>query len=170
MSGQKAIVGVFSYLDDTLKAIRKAKEANLDYRVYSPTLRHEIEEATMPQKSPVRRFTLVGGVTGLTCGFTLAIVCALDWPLRVSAKSIVSPPGFFVIGYECTILFGALATLLALLHFCRLPNILRKVGFDPRFSNDKFGVVIGCESNQVDEVKQKLIDSGADEVQVRDGL
>ena len=170
MKGQKAIVGVFTYLDDALKAVSHAKEAKLDYRVYSPTLRHEIEDATFPEKSNVRRFTLIGGILGCTFGWTLAILCSLDWPLRVSAKDIVSPPGFFVIGYECTILFGALATLLALLHYCRLPDILRKVGYDPRFTNDKFGVVIGCESNQVDSVKQGLIDAGADEVDVREGL
>jgi Protein of unknown function (DUF3341) len=170
MNGPKAIVGVFSYLDDVLKAVASAKASKLDYRVYSPTLRHEIEEATFPEKSPVRRFTLIGGATGCTFGFALAILCSLDWPIRVSAKDIVSPPGFFVIGYECTILFGALATLAAILLLCGLPNILRKVGYDPRFTYDKFGVVVGCEANQIDEVKKKLLDAGADEVQVRDGL
>ena len=170
MKGYKAIVGVFSFMDDAIKAVRTAKEMKLDYRVYSPTLRHEIEEETMPEKSHVRRFTLVGGMVGCTFGFALAILCSLDWPLRVSAKDIVSPPGFFVIGYECTILFGALATLLALMHYCRLPDILRKVGYDPRFTYDKFGVVVGCDTEQVDEVRQKLLDAGAEEVEVKEGL
>lgn len=170
MKGYKAIVGVFSYLDDALKAVASAKEMKLDYRVYAPTMRHEVEDATFPEKSPVRRFTLAGGILGCTFGFTLAILCSLDWPLRVSAKDIVSIPGFFVIGYECTILFGALATLFSMLHFCRLPDILRKVGYDPRFTYDKFGVVIGCDENQVDEVKKSLADAGADEVEVREGL
>ena len=90
--------------------------------------------------------------------------------MRVSAKDVVSIPGFVVIGYECTILFGAIATLLGLLHFCRLPDILRKVGYDPRFSDDKFGVVVGCEGGQVDEVMADLKRAGAEEVEVRDGL
>lgn len=170
MKGYKAIVGIFSYLDDALKAVDSAKSLKLDYRVYSPTLRHEIEDSTFPEKSPVRRFTMVGAVTGCTFGFALAILCSLDWPLRVSAKDIVSVPGFFVIGYECTILFGGIATLIALLHFCKLPDILRKVGYDPRFTDDKFGVVIGCDSSQVDEVQQKLKAAGAEEVEVREGL
>jgi hypothetical protein len=170
MKGYKAIVGIFSYLDDALKAVESAKAMKLDYRVYAPTLRHEIEDSTMPAKSPVRRFTLGGAITGCTFGFSLAILCSLDWPLRVSAKDIVSVPGFFVIGYECTILFGALATLGALLHFCKLPDILRKVGYDPRFTDDKFGVVVGCESSQSDEVQKKLKAAGAEEVEVKDGL
>lgn len=170
MHTYRAIVGVFGYLDDLIKAVEVIKSEKLDYRIYSPTLRHEIEHATFPEKSNVRRFTLGGAITGCTFGFTLAILCSLDWPLRVSAKDIVSVPGFFVIGYECTILFGAIATLLALLHYCRLPNILRKVGYDARFSYDKFGLVVGCGSNQAEEVKSKLLALGAEEVEVRDGL
>lgn len=170
MQGAKAIVGVFSYLDDTLNAVRAAKQSNLDYRVYSPVPNHELEEETFPQKSPVRIITIIGALTGLTFGFALAILCSLDWPLRVSAKDIVSVPGFVVIGYECTILFGAIFNLLAMFHFCRIPDILRKIGYDPRFSGDKFGVVIGCQSGQVDEVKEKLLQAGAEEVQVREGL
>lgn len=170
MRGNKVVVGVFTFLDDTLKAIKTVKESNLDYRVYSPVPRHEIEEATMPKKSPVRFFTLIGGMTGLTFGYSLAIWTSLDYPMRVSAKDVVSPPGFFPVGYECTILFGALCTLFALLYFCKIPDLMRKVGFDPRFSLDKFGVVVGCDGREVDRIKAKLVASGAEEVQVRDGL
>ena len=170
MKGTKAVVGIFSYLDDTIGAIKTVQAANLDYRVYSPFANHEIEEATSHTKSPVRRVSLTGAIAGLCGGFALAILCSLDWPLRVSAKDIVSIPGFVVIGYECTILFGAVATLLAMFHFCRIPDILRKVGYDPRFTNDKFGVVVGCESAQVDEVMAQLKSAGAEEVEVRDGM
>jgi hypothetical protein len=170
MKGTKAVVGIFSYLDDTIGAIKKVQAANLDYRVYSPFANHEIEEATSHTKSNVRIVSLVGAIVGLCAGFSLAILCSLDWPMRVSAKDIISIPGFVVIGYECTILFGAVATLLAMFHFCRIPDILRKVGYDPRFTNDKFGVVVGCDSAQVDEVMAQLKSAGADEVEVRDGI
>lgn len=170
MRGSLVVVGVFTYLDDTLKAITKIKDAKLDYLVYSPTSQPEIEDIAIPEKSPVRRFTLTGGITGLTCGYALAILCSMDYPLRVSAKDVISPPGFFVIGYECTILFAAIATFLALLHFCRIPDVFRKAGFDPRFTQDKFGVAVGCERNDVEKVKAQLQGAGADEVEVRDGL
>ncbi len=170
MRGNKAVVGIYTYLDDALNTVRRAQAAELDYRVYSPTIIHEIEDVAMPGKSPVRFFTFTGGLIGCISGFALAVWCSLDWPLRVSAKDIVSPPGFVVIGYECTILFGALSTLLALLHFCRLPDVLRKVGYDPRFSEDKFGVVVGCQSSQVDDVKRAMEECGADEVNVKDSL
>lgn len=170
MKGNRAVVGIFKYLDDCLKGIDSAKRLELDCRVYSPVPCHELEHACAPERSPVRFINGVGAVTGLVAGFALAILCSLDWPLRVSAKDIVSIPGFVVIGYECTILFGALATLGALFHFCRLPDPFRKIGYDPRFTDDKFGVVVGCEKDDIEQVKSELLAAGAEEVQVRDGL
>jgi molybdopterin-containing oxidoreductase family membrane subunit len=170
MSSYKAVVGIFDYLDDTLTAIKAAKDGSYDYRVYSPVPRPEIEEATLPGKSNVRLFTMTGAITGCCFGFALSILCSLDYPMRVSAKDIISVPAFFVPGYECTILFGGLATLAGLLYFCKIPDLLRKVGYDPRFSDDKFGVVVGCNGEQVEDVKNALTKSGAIEVQVREGL
>jgi molybdopterin-containing oxidoreductase family membrane subunit len=170
MKGTKAVVGVFSFFDDTLKAIENAKAGSYEYRVYSPFANHHIEDATLPGKSPIRFVTATGAVIGLISGFSLAILCSMDWPMRTSAKDVVSVPAFVVIGYECTILFGAIATLLAMFHFCRLPDILRKVGYDPRFSDDKFGVVVSCGGEEVDTVVESLKRAGADEVEVRDAL
>lgn len=170
MSSAKVVVGVYSYIDDLLKGIKKVQEQNLEYKVYSPVPNHEIEEATLPGKSPVRFVTGTGAITGLIFGFSLAILCSLDYPMRVSAKDIVSIPGFVVIGYECTILLGGIFTLLALLHFCRIPDLFRKPGYDPRFSDDKFGVVVDCDRNTVDKIKAVLNESGAEEVRVEEGL
>jgi len=166
----RAVVGVFTYMDDALEAVKKVKSKNLDYRMYSPVPRHEIEEVTYPEKSSVRRFSLIGAVTGCTCGFALAILCSLDWPMRTSAKNIVSIPAFFVPGYEWTILFGGLSTMLAILILCRLPSVVRAAGYDPRFSDYKFGVVVACASGEVDGIRQSLYEAGADEVDVRDSL
>jgi hypothetical protein len=170
MSNARAVVGVFTYLDDIISAIEKVKNKGASYRVYAPTFVHELDEHIDETRSPVALMTATGGVLGLAGGFALAILCGLDWPLRVSAKEIVAVPGYFVIGYECTILIGAIATLLGLLHFCRLPDIVRKVGYDPRFSLDKFGLVIDCASSEVADMSQLLADSGADEVKEEDGL
>lgn len=166
----KAVVGVFEFMDDITKAVASVKEANFEFKVYSPFASHEIEDAAMPGKSPVRFFTAVGGLTGLTFGFSLAILTALDYPLRVSAKDIISVPGFVVIGYECTILFGALCTLLGIFSLCKLPNLFRTPGYDPRFSDNKFGLVVGCSADQVKDVESSLRRFGAEDVEVRDGL
>lgn len=170
MKGSKAIVGVFSYLDDTIKAVDSAKDAGMEYLVYSPVPNHYLEHATTHGRSPIRFVTASAAVMGLVFGFALAILCSLDYPLRTSAKDIVSIPGFVVIGYECTILFGAVFTLKSLLLFCGIPDVFRKVGYDPRFSDDKFGVVIGCDPKDIDKVSGVLKGAGAEEVEVKDGL
>jgi hypothetical protein len=169
-SSTRAVVGIFTYMDDALEAVKKVKAANHEYRMYSPVPRHEIEEVTYPEKSPVRLVSLASAITGCICGWSLAILCSLDWPMRTSAKNISSIPAFFVPGYEWTILFGGLGTLAAIFVFCKIPNVLRTAGYDPRFSHDKFGVVVACAGNQVDDVKKRMMDSGADEVDVRESL
>jgi hypothetical protein len=169
-SSTRAVVGIFTYMDDALEAVKKVKAGNHEYRMYSPVPRHEIEEVTYPEKSPVRIVSLVCAITGCICGWSLAILCSLDWPMRTSAKNIASIPAFFVPGYEWTILFGGLGTLAAIFVFCKIPNVLRTAGYDPRFSHDKFGVVVACAGNQVDDVKKRMMDSGADEVDVRESL
>lgn len=167
----KAVVGVFSYVDDAAHAIREAQSRDWEYRVYAPCPVHELEELTFgAQRSPVRMFTLTGGILGLIGGFGLAILTNLDWPLRTSAKPIVSIPAFVPVGYECTILLAALCTFGAMALFCRLPYLFRKMGYDPRFSDDKFGVVIACASGDEAEVEGVLKGSGADEVSVKDAL
>lgn len=170
MSMTRAVVGVFTYLDEAVAAAKHARTQKLDVRMYSPTPHPLIEEALRPERSNVRMFSLTGALTGMTFGFFLAIWTSLDWPLRVSAKMVNAPPSFVVVGYECTILFGALATLVGMFHFARLPDVLRKVGYDPRFSEDKFGVVVGCSSQEVDSVRNALQAAGAEEVQVREAL
>ena len=171
MKGNKVVVGVFTYLDDALKVIKEVRDADYEVKTYAPTYIHELDQAvTGMSLSPIRKITGSGAIVGIVSGFALAILCALDWPLRTSAKEIMSIPGFVVIGYECTILFGAIFTLLGLMHLCRLPALLRQVGYDPRFSDDKIGVVVGCDEAEVEKIREKMAAVGADEVQVRDGI
>lgn len=170
MKGNKAVTGVFGFLDDTLKCLERIKQRGLDFRAYSPFGCPEMDQAADPARSNVRMFTMCAAIFGCCFGFGLAILCSMDWPMRVSAKDVVSVPAFVVIGYECTILIGGLFTLLGLLHFCRIPDILRKVGYHPKFSDDKFGLVVGCGHDEVEEVKKTLLACGAEEVLVSDGL
>lgn len=65
----------------------------------------------------MRFVTATGALIGMCFGFGLAILCSMDSATRVSAKDVVAIPGFVVVGYECTILFGGLATLFGMLFF-----------------------------------------------------
>ena len=84
-----------------------------DLVVYSAAPNHEIEEALEQPVSPVRLFTLIGGLTGCAAGFAMTIWMSLDWPLLVGGKPIASIPPYVVIAFELTILMGALSTVAA---------------------------------------------------------
>lgn len=172
MSANKAVVGTFEYMDDAIGAMELAKSGGYNYKVYSPVPNHHLDHHWSPDRSPVRFLSLIGGVSGLVFGFALAIMCSLDYPLRTSAKDIVSVPAFVVIGYECTILFTALFTLVAVGLFGKLyQNLLvRQVGYSPRFSNDRFGVVVSCKPEDLDRVRQSMADAGAEDVEVQEAL
>ena len=170
MSANKAVTGIFEYLDDALHVVEEAKRSGKQFKVYSPCPLHEISHAASPKRSPIAIFSGLGAITGTTFGFSLAILTALDWPIRVSAKPIVSVPAFIPVGYETTILLGAITTLVIMFHFCKLPDIFRAPGYHPRFSQDRFGVVVFCEHTEADQITDTLKKFGAEEVNITDGL
>jgi hypothetical protein len=115
----------------------------------------------------VRLFTLIGGLTGVVSGFALTIWMSNDWPVMIGGKPFSSIPIYTVIGFELTILFGGLATLLGLLAIGRLPyGSFGKsdIGYDTRFSGEEFGLVVGCRERDVAEVDALLRAHQAKEV------
>src|SRR4030095_12016128 len=104
--------------------------------VYSAPPNHEIEEALDQGVSPVRLFTLIGGLTGCAAGFGMTIWMSYDWPVLVGAKPIASTRPYVVIAFELTILLGALSTVAAVGLFSVLLG-KRGVAYDPRFSDDQ---------------------------------
>ena len=114
--------------------------------------------------SPVRLFTLIGGLTGVITGFALTIWMANDWQIMLGGKPFSSIPPYVIIGFELTILFGGILTILGLIGFGGLyPRKLDK-HYSPRFSAEEFGVVVECKDRDVAEVQELMRDNGATEV------
>ena len=138
------VLGVFAHVDTATRAIRELRARGVRAIVaYSPVPLDEFEEALTGHglpRSPVRLFTLVGALIGLTSGFALTIWTALKWNLITGGKPVVSIPPFVVIAFELTILLGGLCTLLGLLVTARLPSLKLAPQYDTRFSVDRFGV------------------------------
>ncbi len=159
------VVGVFGFLDDAVAALAELKRRGCtQLTVYSPVPRHELDAVLAKKESPVRLFTLIGGLTGVSFGFYYAIATSLDWPLVVGGKPIVSIPPFIVIGFETTILIGALVTVAGMLLNARLPRLGRAPGYDPRFSSDKIGIVAFGGPALIDEAREVMRAAGAEEV------
>jgi hypothetical protein len=161
------VLGVFAHVDTTLDAIRKLRARGFsDLTVYTPVPVEEIEEEIEKVRplSGVRLFTLTGALTGTATGFFLTIWSSLKWELITGGKAPVSFPPFVVIAFELTILFGGLATLVAMLVLGKLPKTKPSATYDPRFTLDRFGVAVACPPETADQVGSLLTGAGAEEV------
>lgn len=158
------ILGVFSHMDTLIDAIKYYKaNGREDLKVFSPAPLHQVEHALDEKVSPVRLFTLLGGLTGCTFGYLLTSYASLDWILPTSGKPVVSPVAFTVIAFELTILFGSLFTLFGIIFFAKLFR-KRKTIYDDRFTDDKFGIFIPCSESEAEALSAEMRSQGAEEV------
>jgi hypothetical protein len=161
------VLGVFPHLDTATHAIERLRAEGFPLTVYSPTPRHEIEEALEAPESAVRIFTLTGAFLGAGAGAALAVWASLDWPLIVGGKEIVALPAFSVIIFEVTILLGALSTVAGLFLTGRLPRIgPPEALYHPSFTSGRFGVFAHVGSDRFDSVGDIMRESGSEEVLV----
>jgi hypothetical protein len=158
------VLAAFVHLDSAADAIRALRaRGHRDLVVYTSSPNHEIEEALEHKVSPVRLFTLVGGLTGCAAGFGMTIWMSYDWPTLVGGKTIGSIPPYVVIAFELTILLGALSTVAAVALFSVLMG-KRGVAFDPRFTDDMIGIFVPTRPEQVKPTEDLLRTAGAVEV------
>ncbi len=158
------VIASFIHVDGAVDAIRALRAKG--YRnlvVHTPAPNHEIEEALEHRVSPVRLFTLIGGLTGCAAGFAMTIWMSYDWPVVVGGKTIASIPPYVVIAFELTILMGALSTVAAVAIFSVLMG-KRGTPYDPRFSDDAIGIFVPTTPDQLGPIEQLLRSAGAVEV------
>lgn len=132
---------------------------------FSPLPDARIQTASAAPPSPVRAFTLAGGVLGCASGLALTIWTSLSWPLMTGGKPIVSLPPFLIIAFELTILFGALLALVGFLIQARLPRGTA-AAYDPRFSEDRYGVLVTASADEAAPARELLGAAGAEEVRL----
>ena len=177
MTATETVLGVFAHVDTTVHALEELRAKGYhDLDVYMPVPIHEIEEVLERDRpvSRVRLFTLFGGLTGIVSAFTITIWTSLSWGLMTGGKwlqfaptggiSGASYPPFFIIAFEMMVLFGGVATLIGLVTLARLPRFRQTPTFDPRFTNDRFGVAVHCAAERGVSVREILQRSGAEEV------
>lgn len=159
------ILAVYQHVDAASHAIRQLKESGYkDFTVYTPVPNHEIADAIGHRVSPVRLWTLLGGLFGCFIGFAITLWMSYDYPVVVGGKPLGSIPPYVVIAFELTILFGAMATIVGLLfHTWR---DAKPAAYDPRFSDDHIGIFVPCPVERRLSVEQVLKTAGAVEVRV----
>jgi hypothetical protein len=159
-----ALMGIFIYLDDLLAAIKVLDGKGGDLTVYSPAAHGEIKEALRQKSSPVRYYTFFGGLFGIISGFSLAIYTVWQWKFVVSGKPIIPWIPFVIIGFEFLILLGVLTSFAGMLIHSRLPRRRLPGYYDPRFSDNRFGLIIAYHSNDREKIAGLLQKAGAEEI------
>ncbi len=162
------ILAAYRHIDSATEAIGALKKNGYDdFTVYSPTPNEEIFEAVAHRVSPVRLWTLFGGLAGLWAGYAMTMWMSYDYPTVVGGKPVGSVIPYIVIMFELTILFGALSTLAGLAFHAWRTN--QRGPFDRRFTDDHIGIFVPCPVERRSAVEQLLTAAGATEVKVETG-
>ena len=116
MQQKTAIYGLMAEFDDPTALVAAARRTQAEgYRRYdwsSPFPIHELFDAMDCHDRRVARYVLLGGIVGLLTGFGLqSWVSAVDYPLIVAGRPLISWPMFIPVTFELTILFAALSAM-----------------------------------------------------------
>ena len=161
----EGLLAAYRHIDAASDAVRDLKRQGYDgFTVYSPAPVHELLDAVDHKVSPVRLWTLFGGLAGCAAGFGMTIWMSLDYPTVVGGKPLASIIPYVVIGFELTILIGALSTLAGLAFHAWRTN--QKAPYDGRFSDDHIGIFVPCTAERRSAVEELLRSAGATEVKV----
>jgi len=161
----QGVLAAFAEIDSAVEAIHDLRKKNFsDITVFTPTPRHEFEEALDPPTSGVRKFTLIGGLLGVTFGYWIAIWISDYWPLVVGGKPVASWVPYTIIGFEIMVLFGSLSTVFGMFALSRIPRLTMTVGYDPRFSHGDYGIWVVARPDRAAEAATVLRAHGALEV------
>jgi hypothetical protein len=161
----QGMLGAFKEIDAAVHAIEALKKDRTgDISVFTPTPRHELAHAVDGPVSPVRKFTLAGGLFGAVAGYWIAIWCSEYWPLVVGGKAIATWIPYTVFSFELMVLIGGLSTVAGLFNCAGIPRVTMTVGYDGRFSHDEYGVWVRCAPEKLKDAEAILRRCGAVEV------
>jgi hypothetical protein len=165
MQREQQLLAIFVYVDDLLAALRRLKEMQCSIRtVFSPLRLREVQEILGAKPSIVRLITLVGGIAGGLGFVGLAVYAHLSFKLITSGKPVLPWIAWVIVCFEGTILLSVTFSVVAWILKGRLPRVRLATGYDSRFSNDRFGILVDMAGADREEIIQLLEKAGAEEV------
>lgn len=122
------------------------------------------------KESRLPLLVLIAGITGACCGFGLeAFTAAIDYPINIGGRPLVSVPSFIPVTFELTVLFAALTSAFGMIALNGLPRPYHPVFNVDRFkaaSIDSFFICVEAKDPQFEKGKTAafLKSAGAKEV------
>ncbi len=162
------MAGIFLDEHQVVEAARKVREAGFTkFDAISPYPLHGIEEAIGIKRSVIPYISFGAAAVGLAAGLWLTWwTSVVSWPINVGGKPFFSLPAFIPIMFELTILFSALASVSALVYYCKLPQFDPPV-IDPDLTSHKFAIFIPLNDTGYDESKISSMLSSLGAVEVK---
>lgn len=169
---------VVSFADErgllgAVRHLRAAGQPILDVRAPYPV--HGLPEAQGVAPTRLPWVLLFGGLAGLAVGLGLqAWTSAVDWPLNVGGKPLLSWPAFVPVAFELTVLFGGLISVAAFLLADRRREAAPRSRDGARATDDRFLLTLSPKDATYDAatIGRSFLDRfgavGAEEVVVED--
>lgn len=138
MSTRPPLHGILAEFSDPTKlvqaihAVRRAGYRQLD--AYTPFPVEAVFEALDLHRNILPVLVFFGGLTGAIAGFSLEVwTSAIDYPINVGGRPLISLPAFIPVIFECTILFAALTAVFGMIALNGLP-----LPYHPVFNVERF--------------------------------
>lgn len=165
MADTARVVAEFDSFDSFEHALRKIKEARVTgYQAYGPINLVDVEDLMPQQWSPVRGVATIGAILGLMLFLYMCIKSSMIYDLIVGGKPPVTLVPYVIVGYEGTILLGALFAFFAVIISALLLTRTTPEEEESRFTSDRFGIEVRFEENRREAVVSILREAGAAEV------
>ena len=165
------LMAEFADPNTLVAAARKTREAG--YRkmdAFSPFPIEELSDALGHRHDPLPLLVLIGGIAGGASGFLFQYwASAIDYPINVGGRPLLSWPSFIPVTFEMTILVAAFVAVLGMLGLNELPMPYHPVFNIPRFSlasREKFFLLIEAidPKYDYDQTREFMGTLGAQEV------
>jgi len=149
-----ALLAKFSTPEALVSAARRVHEAGYTkFDAYTPFPVEDLPQAMHMKPSLMPWLVLAGGAAGALGGFAMqTYATVIDYPLNIGGRPLFAWPAYIPISFELTILLGALAGVLGLFVFTRLPQPYHPVFNSPDFlehaSQDAFYLEIETSDPQ----------------------
>ena len=142
------VVGLYDDVDALIEAAGAVRDSGCrHWDCHTPYPVHGLDRAMGLKESPVAYVTLTAGFVGLAVAIALTGgLSVLQYPIRVGGKALFSWQAFVPIFFELFVLFAALATMLALILFCRLGrwhSPLHDSDIMKEITCDRFAIALG---------------------------
>ena len=172
MNTTKIIYGIYADDDDLMAGVKAFRDKGIKINeVYTPFPVHGLDKALGLSKTRISDAAFIYAVYGLLIGgITTWYMMNHDWPQNIGGKPAFdwahNMPAFVVPMFELMVFCSAHLMSLTYLVRNKMYPCAAPQNPDPRTTDDKF--MIELVSNDIEPIKQLLIETGAEEISVKD--